>query len=61
MFNLWVPHVCLLLANVGSRSKRKSVPYGFKSCDRGWVPLLAKDARNGAPTVLIFRFVRNRP
>jgi putative transposase len=36
------------LANVGSRSKSKSVPMGSGICDRGWAPLLAKEARNGA-------------
>ena len=33
---------------------------GSGSCDRGWAPLLAKDARNGAPQGFDFPLVKNR-
>jgi REP element-mobilizing transposase RayT len=49
IFNLRVPHVCPLLANVGPRSKNKSFFYRFGTCDSGRAPLLTNPARNGAP------------
>jgi hypothetical protein len=35
MFNLGVPHVCLLFGKRGTSLEEKICPHGFKSCDRG--------------------------
>ena len=49
IFNLGVPHVCLLLANMGPRSENKSFTLVFGIRGHGWAPILAKAARNWAP------------
>jgi hypothetical protein len=60
MFNLEVPHVCLLLANMGSRSKRKSVPMGSRVVIVVESHFSQKTREMGHPKVLTFHPVRNR-
>lgn len=43
----WVPHVCLFLANVGSRSKNKSLRRGLDTSVRGRVPHLENREMSG--------------